>query len=650
MFIIKVFILYFSLVTLVFASQKLKAGEDNLSFPATNNTQIMSYQPETGNFTKEIPIINTFLDDGLNFNYSVYLSDSGQLSVPLIVTIGSGNKHLIGFVRDVNGGVNTLSAGANGGSAVSNTHFYGTVNAGGVSSIYSSDGVLYTGDAFHGHEGYIYSSHKKSNVKFLYSDAKYMIEPHTSEKLCDYGLTGLYVTKISLSNGYEINFNVNSTRVYDDIRGQQFYKCTVVYYTKISDNQRRVWTFGRNSGNGFLQNITYPDGRQIKCLLPDPIITDVNGVVYTHGNLTPNRQFPYVNYSGANLTQSLRESFSVDSSYTNNTITHMNGSVDKYLGYPKHYTISADPGNGTYKEHKKLDKSGNVVYDEVNTWNYTANATPYLIEQTITQDGVTISKKFADFNAYLYPQTITETASDGKARVTKITYLELSSSATHGHMVKPKKIQVTDSGGKVLHIIINKYDIEGYLISSTNDGVETKYTYDSNGNLATSTDTRGNTTEYQDYQYGKPTVVIDPKGGKTVYSYDYRGVVLSKTDPEGNTTKYYYDISGRPTLITPPTGYSISYAYSNNGLTVTKYQGQVATVINYDGFGKVINSTSSVRGSSDSVAQVYKYDIINNKVFTSYPCLSINQCAIGDIYTYDILGRPIQLIKDTSSF
>ncbi|KEI34824.1 putative RHS-family protein [Francisella sp. W12-1067] len=646
------FVLYFGLFSVVFAAQKLKSGSDNnLSFPATNNTQIMSYQPETGDFTKEIPIISTSLDDGLNFNYSAYISNNGQLSVPLIITIGLGNKNLIGFVRDVNGGVNTLSSGANGGSAVSNTHFHGTVNGSGVSSIYSSDGVLYTGDAFHGYEGYIYSPHKKSKVTFSYSNAKYMIEPHTSEKLCDYGLglTGLYVTKISLSNGYEVSFNISSTRVYEEhARGQQFYKCTAVYYTKISDNQGRVWTFGRNSGNGFLQNVKYPDGRQIKFDFSH--ITDVNGITYTYGSLTSKHQFPYVNYSGANLTQSLRESFSVDSSYTNNAITHMNGSVDKYLGYPKHYTISADPGNGTYKEHKKLDKSGSVVYDEVNTWNYTANATPYLIEQTITQDGVTISKKFADFNAYLYPQTITETASDGQIRVTKTTYLELQASATHGHMVKPEKIQVTDDSGKVLHTIINQYDSEGYLISSTNDGVETKYSYDSNGNLATSMDANGNTTKYQGYQYGKPTVVIDPKGGKTVYSYDYRGLVLSKTDPEGNTTKYYYDISGRPTLITPPTGYSISYAYSNNGLTVTKYQGQVATVINYDGFGKVINTTSSVRNSSGSIAQVYKYDIVNNKVFTSYPCLSINQCSTGDIYTYDILGRPIQLIKDTSSF
>ncbi|AIT09869.1 hypothetical protein LO80_07730 [Candidatus Francisella endociliophora] len=638
------------LISSGFASSHHKtksSSGDDFSFPPTNDTQIMRYQPETGDYTKEIPIIHTSLDDGLDFNYSLYINDKGNIIVPVPMVIGDeyagGNRpKTVGFLRGNDGQINTLSFPFGGGFGVANTHYNGTINRNDY-SVYSSNGVLYTGSAT---SGYIYSQHKKSNVMFSYGDATKILRPGTDDNLCSYGITGIYLSEISLSNGYKLNFLTDNKRIYrTNHSGTEVYECTSVFYTGLSDNQGRKWSF-EYTRNPYL-TIIYPDGRKI---LSDSIspseykFTDINGLIYLGSGNSHS-------YSGANLDKTLSESFSGNSNKTNNTITNLDGSVDKYSGYPAHGGAwTASPANGTYKEHQKLDQKGNIIYDEVNTWGYNSNNTPYLTKQVITQDGVTTTKEFDGFDKYLFPATMTETSSDGKKRITTTTYVDIPATSTHGQMVLPETITVKDDDDNVIHSTSNSYDSEGYLISSTVDGVKTEFTYDSNGNLASSTDASGNTTKYQSYQYGKPTIVIDPNGGKTTYSYDYRGLVLSKTDPKGNTTKYTYDKAGRPTSVTPPTGYATTYSYSSNGLVTTKKQGNVTTVTTYDGLGREISSQTSASDSSGGIATSNKYDTTANKVYMSYPCSSISQCSTGDIYINDILNRPLQLIKDTSSF
>jgi YD repeat-containing protein len=625
----------------LYAKKKSSNGGD-FSYPPANNSQIMKFHPETGEFDKEIPIIDTYLDDGLHFKYSLYINKNGQITTPELIPMnydGEVKAKTVGFLRDDEGQLNTITFPFHGGFGVSNTHYSGTINESYAYSIYSSNGFLYTGDYFNATDDHMYSPHKKSSVTFSYGDARRILRPGTNDNLCSGGIGGIYVSEISLSNGYKLDFNINVERIYrTNQRGTRFYVCTSATYTGLKDNQGRIWSW-KYGLSPFKLN--YPDGRKIVVNYDNPKTTDINGVVYS-GSANSHT------YSGANLDATLKTTFSGDSYKTNNTVSNLDGSIDKYIGYPRHYPGWSSPAYGTYKEHQKLDKSGKVIYDEVNTWAHNSNNTPYLTKQVITQDGVTVTKEFDGFDKYLFPSTMTETSSDGKARTTTFTYQEIQASATHGHMIKPLTTVVKDSNDKVISSITNNYDSEGYLVSTVNNGVKTDYTYDSNGNLATVTDANGNTTKYQTYQYGKPTIVIDPKGNKTTYSYDYRGLILSDTDAKGNTTTYTYDVNGRPTSITPPAGFATSYTYSSNGLTVTKKQGTVTTVTNYDGLGRMLNSTTS--SSTGSVAKVTKYDTLNNKVFMSYPCTSASECKTGDIYTYDLLGRPTQLVKDTSSF
>jgi YD repeat-containing protein len=649
MYLTRSFFIYLSVISLSFASSNLKSvgAGGGMSLPPTNNTQVMTYQPETGAFTKEIPIINAYLDDGLNFKYSIYFTNNGQVTVPDIMSQGFGTSYkngMYGFVRDVSGQVNIVgSSNYKGGSVISNTHFTGTIAASGPYSLYSSDGVSYSGNTYDRSNSLIQSTHKKSSVTFEYKNAEDLII-HSSYKLCPTGITKLYLSKITLSDGYTLDLNAS----YQNIQIHRS-TCRKVFYSNFTDNKGRSWR--QTYRGGTFYGITYPDGRKIDNYSSrENYISDTNKLkyTYTYGGNTGN--FSHVNYSGANLTQSLNESFSASANNINTTITHMDGSVDKYLGYPQHFIYSANPGNGSYKQHKKTDKSGNVLYDEVNTWGYTSNKIPYLTSQTITQDGASVSKSFSLFDSSLFPKIIKEISSDGKTRTTTTIYLNIPASSTHGHIVVPTSIITTDDKDNVINSTVNTYDGEGYLKSSTVNGVVTTYSYDTNGNIASSTDAIGNTTLYQSYMHGKPTIVTNPKGGKTTYTYDYRSLVLSKKDPKGNTTSYTYDVDARPTSITPPIGHPTTFVYSNNGLTTTKTQGAVTTTTNYDGLGRELNSQTKSSDSSASIGKMNKYDTTGNKVYMSYPCLSSGACGVGAIYTYDILSRPTQIIEDTNSF
>jgi YD repeat-containing protein len=114
-----------------------------------------------------------------------------------------------------------------------------------------------------------------------------------------------------------------------------------------------------------------------------------------------------------------------------------------------------------------------------------------------------------------------------------------------------------------------EYTAEG-LVSSikapkpgATDGtfVESNFTYDSLGNILTSTVPGNNavttiTTTYnygQNPKLGQPLTITDNLNHVTQFTYDARGNVISVTDAEGNTTDYVYNIANQPILtILPP--------------------------------------------------------------------------------------------------
>ncbi len=99
------------------------------------------------------------------------------------------------------------------------------------------------------------------------------------------------------------------------------------------------------------------------------------------------------------------------------------------------------------------------------------------------------------------------------------------------------------------------YDSSGNLTSSTDaDGSQTTYTYDSVGRRTAMVDPDGNvgsgtpsqhtwTTAYD--ALDRVTSSSDPLSHSTATSYDGAGHVLTSTDKNGNITAYTYDAVGR---------------------------------------------------------------------------------------------------------
>ena len=78
----------------------------------------------------------------------------------------------------------------------------------------------------------------------------------------------------------------------------------------------------------------------------------------------------------------------------------------------------------------------------------------------------------------------------------------------------------------------------------------TTYTYDWMNHLATSTMTRGSTTQTRTFVYndaGQLTSATNPENGTATYTYNTTGTLASKTDAKGQTAKYTYDSSNRIT-------------------------------------------------------------------------------------------------------
>ncbi len=146
----------------------------------------------------------------------------------------------------------------------------------------------------------------------------------------------------------------------------------------------------------------------------------------------------------------------------------------------------------------------------------------------------------------------------------------------------------------------NTYDTSGNVISQTNVGKKTNYTYN-NRNLETSrTEAVGKTQERVISTQWHPTLsvptAIIESGRTTTYTYDELGNALSKTitdtlaDPNiSRTWSYTYDTLGLLLTETTPSGEISTYSYDQAGnlLTATNTLGQTTTYSQYNEDGLV---------------------------------------------------------------
>lgn len=109
-------------------------------------------------------------------------------------------------------------------------------------------------------------------------------------------------------------------------------------------------------------------------------------------------------------------------------------------------------------------------------------------------------------------------------------------------------------GGSVSAVFFRKGALRNRPLSvTTADGGTWKFDYDSKGNVTKRTNPEGAETRIE-YSEGLAESITDPYGVKTVLSYDKDGNLTETSDSRGNTSHYRYDELGRCTQVTNPKG------------------------------------------------------------------------------------------------
>ena len=161
-------------------------------------------------------------------------------------------------------------------------------------------------------------------------------------------------------------------------------------------------------------------------------------------------------------------------------------------------------------------------------------------------------------------------------------------------------------------------------------GRETRYLYDTEGNVIAITAPDGSSTQIDYHEtLNLPVAVNDPSGRITAYTYDGRGNLVSITDPAGYTTSYGYNARWLPETITDALGKTRRLHYDSLDQLVcfTDCTGET-TRFGYTEYGDLETVTDALGHTTR-----YHYDAAGNLVRTDYPDGS------HETFEYDRLNR-----------
>jgi len=200
------------------------------------------------------------------------------------------------------------------------------------------------------------------------------------------------------------------------------------------------------------------------------------------------------------------------------------------------------------------------------------------------------------------------------------------------------------------------YDSRGNLTSILHaDGSAERFTPDADGTITRSVNRRNQAIDYTYDEQGLIRRKDHADGTFEAFTYDNRGNMLTATD-EGGTTTFTYDSADRLTLVTYPNGRFLHYTYDTGGRR-SELEDQTGFVIRYiyDAAGRIAELTDGsgsrlVLYTYDATGRLSREDN-GNGTFTVYAYDSAGQLVsvlnhLGDgtvssqfNYTYDALGR-----------
>lgn len=139
------------------------------------------------------------------------------------------------------------------------------------------------------------------------------------------------------------------------------------------------------------------------------------------------------------------------------------------------------------------------------------------------------------------------------------------------------------------------YDTKGNLLSTTKNGITNSYTYTNKNDIASHTDGRKYTTIHSYDSKGNLTKVQRPAGGGSVtIGRNNYGQVSSVTNPSGIQTSYGYNNNGLVNEVNMPLGNSTSATYDNASrlLSITNANSKTSS-FKYDVNDNLIQSTDA---------------------------------------------------------
>ncbi|HEB92969.1 MAG TPA: RHS repeat protein, partial [Gammaproteobacteria bacterium] len=284
--------------------------------------------------------------------------------------------------------------------------------------------------------------------------------------------------------------------------------------------------------------------------------------------------------------------------------------LEKRIGNVQTETYTWDSQPLSHENYRRPKRVLGLAWDN----GYSA---PILTRKSITRDGTRYTTTYSGHDEYGNPTSVSETGND--TRNTALTY----DIKTNKWLLNLVSREVTSGVGT----ISRSYDANGNLTRQNKFGSTESYTYTSQGDVSSYTDSGNKQTRYSSYKRGIAQTENQPEGVSISRNVNNTGTIASVTN--GRTTSYRYDKMNRLSAISYPTNAGVTIRHSGSGRTVSR--GGYRQVVSYDGFGR---PTRYVTTGGDSVTVNIRYDAVGRKTFESYPSSSS-----GITYTPDALGR-----------
>lgn len=475
------------------------------------------------------------------------------------------------------------------------------------------------------------------------------------------------LTQVKDAHGNQITVNRNSsdkiTTVTDGTRTLTFAYNGNGLISSVTDPTNRVWTFTHDSNND-LTAIAYPvlDGvvhdRNFTYNAQSNILTetDLRNKVWTMGYDTSERLTSFSNPLGHTTTWTFGTASVTLTQPNGKTIVHnySNGLIASEVdqaGFSRSYTYDSAKNVLTVTDERgkvwtsTYDTKGNRLTSK-NPLNQTTTYT----YDPVTHDLLTVTNPLSQVQTFTYSTTGNLLTAKDALNRTQVanTYNSFGELATS-----------TDAMGRQSSV---GYNSQGDVTSATQPGNITSWTsYDTLGRPTSVTDPASNVTSIGYDNWGRVTSVTEPGSAVSSISYDLESNITAATDPLGRTGTRVLDDIGRQISATNAKSETTTFGYNNVSYltSVTNARGFTRTYT-YTDRGEAASLTMpdgaveqwSYSGTGETTAYTnplgqtiqYGFNDAGRATLVDYP---VGQTDTS--FTYDNAGRQLTMVDGTGT-